>query len=1216
MPFRKLPPNYEPPLSSIIPHIQQRSSWDCGLACVSMVLTALGKVHCDPIQLRALIVNESVWTIDLAYLFKHFGVEDFTYYTSYIGVNWQYASKVPFYKDTISLDMRRVHLLFAAAHESGVRVVPMVLSLDDMRRFLMSGQYAILMLVDLRFLECGVCKTKSGVGGAWKKILNGAKSRRGSKSSTTKRRRRVSTAGSFGGDHGHRTSSSGNFNTGGGSGGGLSSLMGIISCPPRTLAEDNYNDSHRGSCWSAVLAAPRGFQDYCFGSCMPTPMNMGRQSVSVGCGFHDDGDVGNSRDRSRDFAKRGGDNEGEVVGNSDDQVHPMDLPPPSVVVGNHDDKFDSLPQRQQEPTDQTPLLAAEKEKQVNTNSNESGSTSMVGWVLGTIWSLAGGGSASNAAADGGNNVDGDVSTTTTTTSISEAEINAERIRNATPPQDVQVRSGHGHGQQQQQQQQHRRYYGSLTGQDQQSQQKPPVVVVGSQSNTTITASTPPQVGPRLPKQPFGGGPRRASVVSLPVSRTPSASGVERVANLEVLGGGGHRRHSTSAGITTVGAGSVRAAIFGVESTGGSDEMVAGGQESQSQQPQPNTAAGSPGLSAGFAGLMRMSRSGSRSTTASTSPSKPVSGGVSGPVSQDQSQQQSSSSYFFRKSDAGENASSSSSASSPVRGASSGLKPKSHGSPRGSIPGTVEAAAIAAAAAAASIASKAVQFASGSPIPVSFMATSPNRRNSNSGGGGGDGEVDGQGQEHQGQGQVHVTTGTTTSVSLGSSPSKGEISSGVGGWPLSSVSSKLRESQRPQRSSSAPTAAGRVSLSTQSAGTGEKNSTSPLSAPPSEQQQQDEQAQVAAGGANTTTTSSPMTAASILTPAFLRRFSTSAPSPSNVSNNSSSSVAAGGAGVNVNVPLPPGVSAASNSGGDGTVGYTGRSSGVNKVVVTTPIPSRAPPSASSGSEGYSPSLSSAVGWLRSLIPGGGGRSGTVNGGAAGGGEDTEVSFMRRGSLLKESPVRHGGNGDDGDSAQQIQQQQQHQQFQYGRSGNGGPYHHHHHVRRGSTQSDVLPYNHHQHHNHHGHYQGGVTKHSGGVVSGRQQQMHHNHHHHQHHQHSHHIQRGSRARADELAGFYNGPAARQSQSHALSRSRSNDLAHDEMMEDGDEDCDDEDDCDDFAGHYVLFIGYDPESDGFFYRDPGTEAKLCVVKGGEVEAARGSVGTDHDVIVVRAV
>ncbi|KAJ3029119.1 UNVERIFIED_CONTAM: hypothetical protein HDU68_000074 [Siphonaria sp. JEL0065] len=151
-------------LAASVPHITQPSQWDCGLTCVSMVLRSLKLYHqSDPLDLRLFVhrdavENGSVWTIDLAYLFKAFGVSDFSwvlcidfshtthnqanqianyaaYYTSHIGVNFHYAQK-SYYRSAFPTDSRRIHSLFADAHDSGVRVVPLLLPLDDIKRFL------------------------------------------------------------------------------------------------------------------------------------------------------------------------------------------------------------------------------------------------------------------------------------------------------------------------------------------------------------------------------------------------------------------------------------------------------------------------------------------------------------------------------------------------------------------------------------------------------------------------------------------------------------------------------------------------------------------------------------------------------------------------------------------------------------------------------------------------------------------------------------------------------------------------------------------------------------------------------------------------------------------------------------------------------------------------------------------------------------------------
>ncbi|KAJ3273144.1 hypothetical protein HDV01_004784 [Terramyces sp. JEL0728] len=121
-----------------------------------MVLQGIGKRNCLPTDLIKLYNSDSVWTIDLVYLLKHYGVEDFTMYTTHIGVNWQHQT-TPFYKD-IQKDTKRVHSLFAKARENDIRVVPSKLQMDDIRRFLMSDRYTLILLVNLNLLSCHLCK--------------------------------------------------------------------------------------------------------------------------------------------------------------------------------------------------------------------------------------------------------------------------------------------------------------------------------------------------------------------------------------------------------------------------------------------------------------------------------------------------------------------------------------------------------------------------------------------------------------------------------------------------------------------------------------------------------------------------------------------------------------------------------------------------------------------------------------------------------------------------------------------------------------------------------------------------------------------------------------------------------------------------------------------------------------------------------------------------
>jgi hypothetical protein len=56
------------------------------------------------------------------------------------------------------------------------------------------------------------------------------------------------------------------------------------------------------------------------------------------------------------------------------------------------------------------------------------------------------------------------------------------------------------------------------------------------------------------------------------------------------------------------------------------------------------------------------------------------------------------------------------------------------------------------------------------------------------------------------------------------------------------------------------------------------------------------------------------------------------------------------------------------------------------------------------------------------------------------------------------------------------------------------------------------------------------------------------------------------------------------------------------------------DDFIGHYILLVGYDPDEDVFYYRDPGFDEELCSMEADLLERARSHSGTDHDTIIIR--
>ncbi|EDL97218.1 rCG61032, isoform CRA_c [Rattus norvegicus] len=99
-----------------VPTIQQLYHWDCGLACSRMVLRYLGQLDDGEFEnaLQELQLTRSIWTIDLAYLMRHFGVRH-RFCTQTLGVDKGYKNQ-SFYRKHFDTEETRVNQLFAQGH--------------------------------------------------------------------------------------------------------------------------------------------------------------------------------------------------------------------------------------------------------------------------------------------------------------------------------------------------------------------------------------------------------------------------------------------------------------------------------------------------------------------------------------------------------------------------------------------------------------------------------------------------------------------------------------------------------------------------------------------------------------------------------------------------------------------------------------------------------------------------------------------------------------------------------------------------------------------------------------------------------------------------------------------------------------------------------------------------------------------------------------------
>ncbi|XP_020678924.1 protein GUCD1 isoform X1 [Dendrobium catenatum] len=129
-----------------VPHVRQQFHWDCGLACVLMVLRTVGIGHIGIHELVDLCSTTSVWTVDLAYLLKRFSIS-FHFFTVTIGANPNFSDET-FYREQLKDDVNRVDGLFEKALETGIVIECRSINGVDIAALISSGQYIAVALVD------------------------------------------------------------------------------------------------------------------------------------------------------------------------------------------------------------------------------------------------------------------------------------------------------------------------------------------------------------------------------------------------------------------------------------------------------------------------------------------------------------------------------------------------------------------------------------------------------------------------------------------------------------------------------------------------------------------------------------------------------------------------------------------------------------------------------------------------------------------------------------------------------------------------------------------------------------------------------------------------------------------------------------------------------------------------------------------------------------
>ncbi|XP_042780189.1 protein GUCD1-like isoform X1 [Panthera leo] len=135
------------------PIIQQLYPWNCGLACSKMVLRCLGQLGGSEFEsaLKEPRLTRGIWTTDLAYLMRHFGVRH-RFCTQTLGVDKGYKTQ-SFYRKHFDTEEARVNQVFAQAKACKVPMEKCTVSVQDIQEHLAQGHVAIV-LVNSGVLHC------------------------------------------------------------------------------------------------------------------------------------------------------------------------------------------------------------------------------------------------------------------------------------------------------------------------------------------------------------------------------------------------------------------------------------------------------------------------------------------------------------------------------------------------------------------------------------------------------------------------------------------------------------------------------------------------------------------------------------------------------------------------------------------------------------------------------------------------------------------------------------------------------------------------------------------------------------------------------------------------------------------------------------------------------------------------------------------------------
>jgi len=149
-----------------VPHIKQLYNWDCGLACLSMVLQTIH--HNNNINPAYTLPNliqscpvQSIWTIDLAHILSHLLITtssssstttapriSITFSTTTLGINYDAYAHETFYSKCIDKDRHRVEQLFSLAPSAGIIIKQKSITIQQLADIVADGRHLVIALVN------------------------------------------------------------------------------------------------------------------------------------------------------------------------------------------------------------------------------------------------------------------------------------------------------------------------------------------------------------------------------------------------------------------------------------------------------------------------------------------------------------------------------------------------------------------------------------------------------------------------------------------------------------------------------------------------------------------------------------------------------------------------------------------------------------------------------------------------------------------------------------------------------------------------------------------------------------------------------------------------------------------------------------------------------------------------------------------------------------